>query len=114
MTKYQKGKRAERELAKILSDQGYTCILSAGSKGAFDVIAYNEDHVRFIQSKYNNKPSLHQNDMRKIKSLKVPGFCTKELWQRVPYDGWIIVYVFGDAPSNIYFPDTAKIQSITE
>ncbi len=41
MTKYKKGADFERRVKKLLENDGYLCVRSAGSKGAADLIAIN-------------------------------------------------------------------------
>lgn len=93
--KYNAGRRKEYELKKELEGLGYCATRAAGSKGAFDIIAYNENHVRFIQVKYEQSPTSYSADIAKMKSTKVPQFCTKELWIYTKNDSWRTIVING-------------------
>jgi len=56
MAEYPKGRRRELAVKHFLEALGYTVIRSAGSKGPWDLVAYKEGEVRFIQVK-SAKPS---------------------------------------------------------
>ena len=78
-SKYIRGRRAEYRVIKKLQSDGYTTIRSAGSKGLWDVIAYNWASMQWlvIQVKVNKKPTL--KEMKLLKKEKVP-FAVKEVW----------------------------------
>jgi len=46
--------------------------------GAFDVLVGNERHLRFIQVKTGY---YKKEDYKKIKKVKLPPFCIKEIWE---------------------------------
>jgi len=78
-SKYIRGRRAEYRVIKKLKADGYTTIRSAGSKGLWDVIAYNWDNMSWlvIQVKIGKKPSLRE--MTKLRIEHVP-FALKQIW----------------------------------
>ena len=79
--KYNKGATAERSIIHFLSEEGYQCLRSAGSKGAYDIVAFNNHVVRFIQSKYQTVVALPaKSDRKKTFLPAVPTCATKELW----------------------------------
>jgi len=80
---YVKGARQENAVRKILESQGYSVMRSAGSKGVFDLIAWNAEEVRFIQVKYD---APIQPDLDKMSRVEVPPNGTKELWHRKRYE----------------------------
>jgi Holliday junction resolvase len=52
-----KGRRNEHKSIKLLESLGYSCIRSAASKGAFDIVALSSMEVLLIQVKSNSWPS---------------------------------------------------------
>lgn len=82
---YIAGRAREYQTIKKLREQGYTCLRASGSHGVFDVVAWNEVHLRFIQCKKqdkanNNIDSVYGDDVAKIRLEKVPKGSKKELW----------------------------------
>jgi len=83
-----RGYRAELRAIRRLRREGYSTVRSAGSKGVFDVIAYNQKEIKFIQVKkvkdvYFNEEKVHhffRDEIKKIRSETVPVFVVKELW----------------------------------
>lgn len=76
---YFRGRRKEQDVKKHLEALGYVCMRSAGSKGAFDIVAIARDGVRFIQVKYGLKyPG--QAEIDKLGAVPVPSNCSRELW----------------------------------
>lgn len=49
--RYRRGRRFEYQRMKHWRDRGYTVIRSAGSHGPFDLIAFRNHEVHFIQCK---------------------------------------------------------------
>lgn len=82
-TKYLRGRRAEYKVIAKLRADGYTTIRSAGSKGLWDVVAYqslNQGLLRpwlVIQVKVNKRPTL--KEMKLLEKEEVP-FAVKEVW----------------------------------
>lgn len=81
--KYRSGARYERSVIDGLTRKSYSCYRAAGSRGVFDVIAYNNRICRFIQVKSTARGvqiGLYKEDLNKIFNEELPHFCTKELW----------------------------------
>lgn len=57
MNRIAKGCRAEHRSIELLQQEGYACIRSAASKGAFDVVAIGREDVLLIQCKCTRWPS---------------------------------------------------------
>jgi len=76
-----RGKEAEVKIAKKLRKEGYEVYRSVGSRGKYDLIAYNEKDLIFIQVKrsISNKNQVGSKEMAKLKADKIP-FGRKEIW----------------------------------
>lgn len=110
MSNYSKGSRTELKIVSFLEDEGYTVTKSAGSKGAFDVIAYNSRVVRFIQSKYTSDANRsYAADIRKMEAADVPPYATKELWIYVKNKGFTKVVFLTGAKGAIHIPPKARL-----
>jgi Holliday junction resolvase-like predicted endonuclease len=82
-TKYSSGRSVEQKAINFLKELGYEVMRSAGSKGTFDIIAYNLGGVRFIQIKSGVDPekATYKTDIAGIMSAVVPEVnATRELW----------------------------------
>jgi Holliday junction resolvase len=90
---YVTGRRKEYEVKQMLEKAGFAATRAAGSKGVFDIIAYNSKVVRFIQVKYEKSPVSYAADIAKMTKITVPQFCVKELWVYTRTAGWNIVVV---------------------
>lgn len=75
MNPKRKGTRNEHRSIKLLESLGYHCIRSAGSLGPFDVVAYNDVGVIFIQCKSNAFPG--PLEMEQLKEEHIPPNCVK-------------------------------------
>lgn len=91
--KYNSGRQKEYELKRKLEKLGYRVTRAAGSKGAFDIIAYNRDQVRFIQVKYEQDPTSYRTDIEKMYEIELPERCSKELWIYTKNSGWRTVFL---------------------
>ena len=78
--KYEKGRRAEYKTMRLLSDDGYTCIRTAGSHGHYDIIAWDAYNILFIQVKVDCVPS--SKEIQKIVETPFPKMrnCHREIW----------------------------------
>ena len=83
MTNYTKGRRLEYLARKELESEGWAVLRSAGSRGAFDLIAVNAEMVRFIQVKMAG--ALRKAEVRSLRKVKVPDNCTVEVWERINF-----------------------------
>jgi Holliday junction resolvase len=78
---YVRGRAIEYKIIAFLSENGYYAIRSAGSKGVFDVIAFNGEHIRFVQAKLTSlRNTKYTAELERIMSLDVPQCGIKELW----------------------------------
>ncbi len=82
MSHYSKGRQYEYRTIKSLKDQGFNCIRSAGSHGPFDIVAWNEDVIYFIQVKVGVKPTRKEID--EILNIPVPMNAVKLLFNYIP------------------------------
>lgn len=76
---YKKGLYYENKARKELEAQGFYIIRSAASKGLWDIVAINNNIVRFIQVKTNDLPRL--NERKNLANFKCPINSTKEIWR---------------------------------
>ena len=77
------GPRKEVQAKKELEKEGYYVTKSGGSLGAFDLIAINEKIIRAIQiksTKVNLGLKKYNKDIRKMKEVKLPDNCKREIW----------------------------------
>jgi len=75
MNAVHKGRRGEYKSIRFLEAAGYSCIRSAASKGVFDLVAVNGDHVLLIQCKVNRWPGA--DELRAIANFATPATCRK-------------------------------------
>lgn len=110
MSNYTKGTGIENRIIKFLESCGYCAVRSAGSKGAFDVVAYNEKIIRFIQSKYTSDPNRsYTSDIKKMEAVKVPSNATKELWIYESNRGFTKCVFLTGVRGAIHIPDKARL-----
>jgi len=83
-SRYIRGRNAEYLVVKELASLGYHTGRTPGSKGLFDVIAFNKEELRLIQVKRTKDNSYHfpSKELKAIKDLYVPNNTRKELWIR--------------------------------
>ena len=74
---YQKGRRNEYRVRKILTDKGYLVFRSAGSKGPFDLMAMGK-YLLAIQVKTNKGPGKPERE--RLLNLSVHNQCWKQIW----------------------------------
>ncbi len=87
-----RGYRAENRARNYLRKKGYYVIRSAGSMGIFDLVAFNDIEIRFIQVKkmkdiYYNRiehrlSDFFADDLKQIKLITTPNISciSKEFW----------------------------------
>ena len=81
---YEKGKRKELKTRRMLEAQGYYVIRSGGSRGVWDLVAYQPSPPfgacawRCIQVKTHGQATPAER--QKIGDAQVPGGTSKELW----------------------------------
>jgi len=78
MNRYAKGRRLEYRIMRLLEADGYKTLRSAGSHGLYDIVAWKEDDVRFIQAKH--KPYVTRKEIEKIEKDVMPAKCRREIW----------------------------------
>lgn len=73
-----------------LEELGFEVLRTSGSHGAMDVLAWNEQGLRFIQCKtYIKRPGSYLPDIEKLLSLRLPPNATAELWvHQISKKGW--------------------------
>jgi len=77
---YLKGRRAEYKTIETLKNEGYICLRTAGSHGHYDVVAWDDYDVYFIQVKIDCLPS--SKEIEKITNSPFPKVrnCHREIW----------------------------------
>lgn len=70
-----KGRRNEHRSRELLERDGYRVLRSAGSKGAFDLIAIGPADVLLIQCKSNRWPS--SAELAEMAAFPVPAGCRR-------------------------------------
>lgn len=80
MSNYAKGRRREYRTQQLLEATGYTTTRAASSKGAADVIAWNDTSIRFISVK-SGSAYASAVEREALKLLPVPVNATKEIWR---------------------------------
>ena len=97
MNTKRKGSTAEREIMKLMRDWDYDATHSAASLGCADVVAWNNEKIRFIQCKSEaKKPGSYTSDIEKLKRMKCPPNGTRELWIRKPGRTWNRMIIMND------------------
>lgn len=83
-------------------------IRSAGSKGPYDVVAFNDRMVRLIQVKSTKPHKIEANRKAYLKYMRdIPPCATNELWLYVKQVGqWGIVWT---THPELEYPPTAEI-----
>jgi len=74
---YEKGRRIEYQVKKRLQAQGFNVLRVAGSKGLYDLVAWNKDQVLFIQVKSTRQ---RRNERDLILQDLVPESVIKQVW----------------------------------
>jgi len=80
MSNYQRGARLERLARAQLERAGYYVMRSAGSKGACDLVAWNDKCTRLIQVKAAG--AADKKAIEKLRKIPCPPCGTRELWER--------------------------------
>ena len=75
--KYNKGRRNEYKVRKILTDKGYQVFRSAGSKGPWDLLAMGK-FILCIQVKTNRLPG--KAEMKRLIDTKVHSVAWRQVW----------------------------------
>jgi Holliday junction resolvase len=90
---YEKGRKAEYEAKKHLIMQGFVVTRAAGSKGPWDLIAVGPNHIKLVSvlREGSDRPSRR----RKLRKVPAPPCVIKEMWVKIPYQGWEIEVLDG-------------------
>ncbi len=90
-TNYERGRDTEYKCIETLEKAGYIAVRTAGSHGAFDVVAVNALGFRLIQCKREQgEPGSYDIDREKIQQLQLPRNATGELWVWRDRQGWVL------------------------
>jgi hypothetical protein len=91
---YIRGRAIEYRGKKELEQAGYYVVRSAGSHSAFDLVAWNDQEILFIQCKRekksakNPKKKKYKRDLIQIDTIKIPPNGRKEFWIWRDRKGW--------------------------
>lgn len=77
---YKAGVRAEYRTMKMLDAKGYITLRTAGSHGAFDVIAIGPHDTLCIQVKRGRPAAISPLEEERLRELKVPEGVYKQVW----------------------------------
>lgn len=80
MTNYVRGRNAEYKAMEVLRKAGFQAFRTAGSKGAFDVVAVNDSEVLFLQIKRTKSRRNTKNAEEALTALPCPPFVKKAVW----------------------------------
>jgi len=94
MAVYAKGHRRELIARKILEAQGYNVIRSAGSHGPWDLVAYKDREIRFIQIK-SSRPGPASRE-KILQGPSGPLDVSREVWVYTKRKGFEIFNHQGD------------------
>lgn len=96
-----RGTRFEWKARDELRKAGYLVVRSAGSLGAFDLIAINEKEIRLLQIKATNAATplsgLYHSEMDELAKVTHPPNATIEFWCWRRRDGWEKVHLNSEA-----------------
>jgi hypothetical protein len=82
-TSYQRGRAAEYRVMDEAALDGWLAARCAGSHGAFDVLIWCADRLRFIQVKtFITRPGSYKKDLEQLATMVLPPHATSELWIR--------------------------------
>jgi len=89
-TPYQRGQKIQWRAQKELEKEGYHTMIGAGSLGSFDIIAWQLDHVLFIQVKSFKAKKFYfvKKELEQIIQEDIPENCFKEVWIWIKNSGW--------------------------
>lgn len=97
VTKYERGRAVEYRIQRELEAVGYTTARAAGSKGKFDVLAWDRNHYRIIQAKsFVTRAGSFADDVGQIRAILCPPNTRRELWVWKKREGWQCKLIIGD------------------
>jgi len=90
----------EREARRLLESDGFYVVRSAGSLGAFDLVAIDNEGTRLIQIKSTNKKTWgwqnYAHDIGAMDQIGSSPMSTKEIWIRELGGSWICGFLYKD------------------
>jgi len=100
-TSYERGRAIEYRIQKELEAVDYTTARAAGSKGKFDVLAWDDHIFRIIQAKsFIKRPGSFNADVTAIRAIQVPPGTRREFWIWKHRQGWQVKILLGDHPEE--------------
>lgn len=73
MTNYRRGRGKEYAVKKLLENQNFTVMRTAGSHGDWDLIAYqHEEDLHLIQIKYTKEGVPTKNELSRFETAPLP------------------------------------------
>ena len=108
MTRYTMGVSFEYLVRDYLKAQGYSCVRSAGSKGAVDLVCWSPDEILFCQCKKESSKRTYQRDKQKLLSLPIPANGKLLLWIKRGQN--VIVHTIGTG--KVCELDIKKMRSV--
>ena len=93
MANYASGANFERDVRKYYEAKDYYVIRSAGSKGAVDLIAFNEYGTILVQCKKQNRKKSYKEDLEKLDEVPCQRHWEKQLWIKRARKGYRVVCV---------------------
>lgn len=99
--------RFENKLFHRLESEGWRCLRSAGSRGAFDLVAFSENAIRLIQIKTTKDLSGHsvEHMLREacalLLALKVPDNVERWLYVKVMRGDWYSEKIGGEMAGDL-------------
>ena len=82
MSRYDGGADLERAAKKLLEDNGYYVVRSAGSKGAVDLAAFKRGEVVFVQCKADGYLSPGERAAFRGLCVRLGAVCVIGWWER--------------------------------
>lgn len=79
MTGYAKGARREYASKRLLEAAGYAVVRTAGSHGAFDLVAFSAADVLLVQVKSRDWPGLVERAV--LRAFPAPPGTRKQAWR---------------------------------
>ena len=100
-TSYERGRAIEYRIQRELEALGYTTARAAGSKGKFDVLAWDHRIYRIIQAKsFIKRPGSFKDDVEQIRSILCPPNTRREFWIWKHRQGWQAKIILGSRPEE--------------
>jgi len=109
-TSYERGRQVEYRIQRELEAVGYTTARAAGSKGKFDVLAWDTHNFRIIQAKsFIQRAGSFRDDVGQIRGISCPPNTRREFWIWKHRAGWQVKLLIGDRPEEDRILELAEI-----